>query len=87
MKFGVGTNEPYAYDTEWNRIVGAMTDAHEFPLLPKHKNLHNLLKCASVLSKGHEKVCVGLYDIDRKIYLGEMSFTSGKFISISESFD
>lgn len=66
-----------AYDTEWNRIVGVMTDAHELPpLLPKPKNLQNLLKCASILSKGHKQVRVDLYDIDGKIYFGEMTFTS-----------
>ena len=65
------------YDTQWNRIEGAMSGTHELPpLLEKPKNFERLLECSSILSKGHKQVRVDLYDIDGKIYFGEMTLTS-----------
>jgi len=66
-----------AYDTKWNRIEGAMTGVHELPpLLPKPKNIEALLSYASILSKGHKQARVDFYDIDGRIYFGEMTMTS-----------
>ena len=65
------------YDTNWNRIEGAMSGTHELPpLLPKPQNLERLLDCAAKLANGHKQVRVDLYNIDGKIYFGEMTFTS-----------
>ena len=65
------------YDLDWNRIEGAMSGVHELPpLLPKPKNIEGLIKCASILSKGHKQARVDFYDIDGKIYFGEMTMTS-----------
>ena len=44
--------------------------------LPKPKNLERLLECAAILSKGLKQVRVDLYDIEGKIYFGEMTLTS-----------
>lgn len=65
------------YDLDWNRIEGALTSVHERPpLLPKPQNIEFMLECASNLSKGHKQVRVDLYNINGKIYFGEMTFTS-----------
>ena len=67
-----------AYDTKWNRIENAMTGKTPLPdrTLPKPKNLERLLECAAILSKGLKQVRVDLYDIEGKIYFGEMTLTS-----------
>ena len=44
--------------------------------IPKPINLDYLLECARILSKGHKQVRVDLYDINGRIYFGEMTFTS-----------
>ena len=54
-----------------------MSGAHELPpLLKKPKNFERLLECAAILAKGHKQARVDLYDIDGKIYFGEMTMTS-----------
>ena len=67
-----------SYDLQWNRIEGAMSGKTPLPgrILPKPKNLERLLECASILSNGHKQVRVDFYDINGKIYFGEMTFTS-----------
>lgn len=75
--YQTGSYQLDTYDIRWNRINGALTNVHGSPsLLPKPKNFDKLLDCASILSKGHKQVRVDLYDIDGKIYFGEMTFTS-----------
>lgn len=65
------------YDLDWNRIEGALTSVHGRPsILPKPQNLDYMLECASILSSGHKQVRVDLYNINGKIYFGEMTFTS-----------
>lgn len=54
-----------------------MSGTHELPpLLEKPKNFERLLECAAILAKGNKQVRVDLYDIDGKIYFGEMTLTS-----------
>jgi hypothetical protein len=67
-----------AYDTEWNRIEGAMSGKMPLPdrVLDKPKNLERMLECAAILSKGLKQVRVDMYDIDGRIYLGEMTLSS-----------
>lgn len=65
------------YDKEWNRIDGAMTEVHGTPpLIPKPQNYEDMLECAKRLSIGHKQVRVDLYNIEGKIFFGEMTFTS-----------
>lgn len=75
--YQTGSYQLDTYDIHWNRIDGALTNVHERPpSLPKPKNFEEMLECASVLAKGHKQVRVDMYDIDGKIYFGEMTFTS-----------
>ena len=66
------------YDNQWNRIEGAMTGKTPLPerILPKPKNMERLLECASILSKGHKQMRVDLYDIEGRVYFGELTMTS-----------
>lgn len=65
------------YDVNWNQINGAMTDVHDkAALLPKPQNYDYMLECARKLSQGQKQMRVDLYNIDGKIYFGEMTMTS-----------
>lgn len=44
--------------------------------VPKPKNFDKMLEIASILSEGFKQVRVDLYNIDGRIYFGEMTFTS-----------
>lgn len=63
------------YDAEWNRLPFY----DKFPVsetdLPKPQNFEKLLEIARTLAQGWKTVRVDLYDVDGKIYFGEMSFT------------
>ena len=47
-------------------------------ILPKPKNLDKMIEYARLLSEGIPQVRVDFYDIDGKIYFGEMTFTSNQ---------
>ena len=44
--------------------------------IPKPKSLSEMLKAASILSKGFPEVRVDFYEIDGQLFFGEMTFTS-----------
>ncbi|MFC1626976.1 ATP-grasp fold amidoligase family protein [Patescibacteria group bacterium] len=64
------------YDENWEKIKIKRC----FPVfkkeLKKPKALGKMLKLAKKLSEGFPHVRVDLYDVDNKIYFGEMTFTS-----------
>lgn len=66
------------YDTDWKLCdfnTGDYPDyEHE---LDRPKNISELLDVARILSKNFYYVRVDLYDINGKIYFGEMTFTPG----------
>ena len=68
------------YDLEWNpHPEYIVPDGHLRPgedEIPKPKSLAEMLDAASILSKGFPQVRVDFYDIDGKLYFGEMTFTS-----------
>ena len=45
-------------------------------VVPKPRNLSKMIEVATVLSEGFPQVRVDLYDMDDKVYFGEMTFTS-----------
>lgn len=62
------------YDTEWNRIH-VTTDHEQFETpYPRPANLADLLEIATLLSKDFPFVRVDLYNVDGKIYFGELTF-------------
>lgn len=60
---------------EWKKIDAIIPRDAEPENIPAPKALGEMISCASVLSKGFPFVRVDLYDIDGKVYFGEMTFT------------
>lgn len=68
-------HERNLYDTSWNYIDKQI----EYPKNPEHQikrplNLDKMLELAAVLSKGIPSVRIDFYDINSKIYFGEITF-------------
>ena len=62
------------YDTEWNR-VDVTTDHDQFNTpYPKPKNFGEMLRIAKILSEDFPFVRVDLYNVEGKIYFGELTF-------------
>lgn len=45
--------------------------------VPKPQNFEEMVKIATRLCEGFSHVRIDLYDVDGKIYFGEMTFTNG----------
>ncbi len=77
------------YNTNWER-VNVTTDHEQFETpYPKPKNFEEMLRVASVLSEDFPFVRVDLYNVDGKIYFGELTFYpwTGYVQFIPDSFD
>lgn len=77
------------YDINWN-LIPIATDCPQKDInIPAPKNLDNMLEIASTLSKDFPFVRVDLYNIDGKIYFGELTFYpwSGYVSFTPDSFD
>lgn len=63
------------YDTQWNRMH--LRDYEGSPAKPTEKpyNLTELIKYAEILSKPFEFVRVDLYNVNRKVIFGELTFS------------
>lgn len=62
------------YDTEWNNLH-IDSDCESFPAdTPKPENLNEMLEVARRLSNGFPFVRVDLYNVEGKIYFGELTF-------------
>lgn len=62
------------YDINWNRVF-VTTDHEQFEeFYPKPKNFESMLDVAKVLSSDFPFVRVDLYNIEGKIYFGELTF-------------
>lgn len=67
----------HVYDTEWNfQKWNQMYEIRDIGI-PKPQNFDVMLKIATKLSEGFPHVRVDLYNIEGKIYFGEMTFTNG----------
>ena len=64
------------YDMEWNQRSDLMSVKYERRKINKPKNWEEMIEVARKLSKGHPQARVDLYNIDGKIYFGEMTMTS-----------
>ena len=62
------------YDVNWNRVY-VTTDHEQFDdIYPKPKNFERMLEIASKLSEDFPFVRVDLYNIEGRIYFGELTF-------------
>ena len=71
-----GHAQLYSYDLEWNRV--ALLNGEEKTLerqFDKPKNLAKMIECARILSKPFPYVRVDFYEVDGKLYIGELTFT------------
>lgn len=67
------------YDMNWNahpEFSVFNSDYLKGEIIPKPKNFDRMVEIAEKLSKGFPELRVDLYNIDGKIYFGEMTFTS-----------
>lgn len=68
------------HDLQWNYIPEASVFYDSFRegggRIPKPSCLDYMLKVASSLSEGFPEVRVDLYEVNNKVYFGEMTFTS-----------
>lgn len=67
------------YDTQWNFTPEKITGIHKkdgVRQIPKPKSFEKMLAISKVLSKGFPQVRVDFYDIDGRLYFGELTFTS-----------
>lgn len=74
-----GGADVMTYDLEWNPHPEFSVFTSEYrhgKILPKPKNLEEMLVLASKLSQGFPILRVDLYNIDGIIYFGELTFTS-----------
>ncbi len=63
------------YDLNWKE-TGFTYDRYEKIDVPKPKNLDRMIKFAGILSENFAFVRVDFYEIDDRLYFGEMTFTS-----------
>ena len=73
------TTEVMTYDTDWNAHPEYSIFENDYrhgEILPKPKNLERMIEVAEKLAKPFPCVRVDLYNIDGKIYFGELTFTS-----------
>lgn len=71
------------YDVEWNEMNFQYDDENSGRKIEKPKNLKEMLEISKVLSEEFEHVRVDFYEVDGKLYFGELTFFtasgSGKF--------
>ena len=69
----------------WTQASYGIAD-HE---IEKPKNFDKMVELATILSKGFSHVRVDLYNVDGKIYFGEMTFTNGSGLDpiVPEKYD
>lgn len=73
------STEVMTYDREWNSYpeYSIFKEGYRHgKLLPKPKNLDRMIEVAEILAKPFQCVRVDLYNINEKIYFGELTFTS-----------
>ena len=77
------------FDTKWNQLDLYYREGASRPVIAKPINLEQMLSIASRLSACFDFVRVDLYNIDGKIYFGELTFTpvAGELKLRPESWD
>jgi len=78
---GAGGNSAHVmtYDMDWNahpEFSVFNSDYLKGEVMPKPKNFERMVEIAEKLSKGFPELRVDLYNVDGKIYFGELTFTS-----------
>lgn len=65
------------YDLNWKPLIHWMSDkSKNTTAIPRPKNLDKMLEYATILGKDFEQVRVDFYEVEGKVYFGELTFTS-----------
>lgn len=68
------------YDLEWNAHPERMNSSEKYPLytqpIPCPNGLQDMIRYAKILSKPFPQVRVDFYEVDGKVYFGELTFSS-----------
>ena len=70
------------YDTKWNLQPFLLTYENSKEEVPPPENLEKMIELAETLSKDFALVRVDFYNVDGKIYFGEMTFTSASGVDV-----
>jgi hypothetical protein len=85
---GTPQHQRKIYDRNWNELDITVKWPKLEQIIERPQNLDDMLQLAKSMSKEFSLVRVDFYDINNKIYFGEMTFTSmsgtGKFSPSSE---
>ena len=70
------------YDLEWNRMYDKLIESSHYKIdettkIPKPKCLDEMIRIASILSQPFPELRLDMYNVNGKVYVGEMTFTSG----------
>ena len=65
------------YDLDWNLQPWTQSKPNFKGEVEKPKNFDEMIRIASILCKGFSHVRVDLYNVDGKIFFGEMTFSNG----------
>lgn len=75
-----GVIDTALFDTEWNEIDEYLVHDERHPRvgqkMPKPASLDEMLRSARILAKNHPQVRADFYDVDGKLYFGELTFTA-----------
>ncbi len=77
------------YDLKWNSrsdVLSHPFPGHESFEIPKPKCLNEMLSIARILSKPFPQVRVDLYEVNSKVYFGELTFTSGGLLDFTPQY-
>ena len=68
------------YDLAWNPIPDVLRISNHFKIItdsiPKPVRLNEMIKYAEILSEGHPEMRVDLYEVNGKVYFGELTLTA-----------
>lgn len=70
------------YDTKWNLQPFLLTYENSKEEVPPPENLETMIEFARKLSRDFALVRVDFYNVDGKIYFGEMTFTSASGVDV-----
>lgn len=89
LVFGGRTTKGYVhlYDLDWNRHPFSGVFEGSDHIIPKPKQLPKMLDIATKLSAPFPFVRVDLYNVDRRVLVGELTFSSGGGITYLEPRD
>ena len=66
------------FDMDYNQLNIKRSDYCDYSVLPhKPKTFEKMKKYAAILSKGIPHVRVDFYEIDGRLYFGELTFSTG----------